>query len=138
MLQFWQGPLAIFGRLCLVAIFALSAIGNKIPNFSKVAQDMASAGVPMPAVALAGAIAFLLLGSLLVVIGYQARFGALLLVLFLIPATYYFHAPWRAATSGEAAQQVIQFLKNLGLMGAMLLIIAAGPGPGSLDGRETK
>ena len=99
-------------------------------------SDMASAGVPFPTVALAGAIVFLLVGSVSVAIGYRARFGALLLLLFLIPATYYFHAPWRAATPDEATQQMIHLLKNLGLMGAMLLIMATGPGPGSLDARK--
>ncbi len=135
MSQSLQAPLAILGRLCLVAIFALSALSNKIPNFTHVAQDMASAGVPFPTIALAGAIGFLLAGSVSVALGYRARFGALLLLLFLIPATYYFHAPWKAATPAEATQQMIHFLKNLGLMGAMLLIMATGPGPGSLDAR---
>ena len=136
MSQSLQAPLAILGRLCLVAIFALGALTNKIPNFTEVAQHMASAGVPLPTVALAGAIVFLLVGSVSVAIGYRAGFGALLLFLFLIPATYYFHAPWKAATPGEATQQMIHLLKNLGLMGAMLLIMAAGPGPGSLDARK--
>jgi putative oxidoreductase len=134
--QSLQAPLAILGRLCLVAIFALSAISNKIPNFSAVAQGMESAGVPFPTIALAGAIVFLLVGSVLVAIGYRARFGALLLFLFLVPATYYFHAPWTAATPDETTQQTIHLLKNLGLMGAMLLIMAAGPGAGSLDASE--
>lgn len=131
-----QAPLAILGRLCLVAIFILSALSNKIPNFATVAQQMASAGVPLPSIALAGAIVFLLVGGVLVAVGYHARFGALLLLLFLIPATYYFHGPWRAATPEAATQQMIHLLKNLGLMGAMLLIMAAGPGPGSLDDRR--
>ena len=133
MSQSLQAPLAILGRLCLVAIFALSTLSNKIPNFNQVAQHMAAAGVPFPTVALAGAIVF---GSVLVAIGYRARLGALLLLLFLIPATYYFHGPWRATTPDETTQQMIHLLKNLGLMGAMLLIMAAGPGPGSLDEKE--
>jgi putative oxidoreductase len=136
MSQSLQAPLTILGRLFLVAIFALSAVSNKIPNFSKVAEGMASVGIPFPTIALAGAIVFLLVGSVLVAIGYRARFGALLLLLFLIPATYYFHGPWRAATPADFEQQMIHLLKNLGLMGAMLLIMAAGPGPGSLDARE--
>jgi putative oxidoreductase len=136
--QSLQAPLAILGRLCLVAIFALSAVSNKIPNFNKVTHDMAAVGVPIPTVALASAIVFLLVGSVLIAVGYRAHFGALLLLLFLIPATYYFHAPWKAATPGEATQQLIHLLKNLGLMGAMLLIMASGPGAGSLDGRKSR
>jgi putative oxidoreductase len=132
-----QAPLAILGRLCLVAIFALSAVSNKIPNFNSVTHQMDSAGVPLPTVALIGAIVFLLAGSVSVALGYRARWGALLLLLFLIPATYYFHAPWKAATPAEATQQMIHLLKNVGLMGAMLLIMAAGPGPGSLDTRKS-
>jgi len=134
--QSLQVPLAVLGRLCLVAILALSAVSNKIPNFSKVAQNMESVGVPLPTVALAAAIVLLLVGSVLVAVGYRARFGALLLLLFLIPATYYFHAPWKVATPGEIMPQMIHLLKNLGLMGAMLLIMAAGPGPGSVDARK--
>lgn len=136
MAQLLQAPLAILGRLCLVATFALSALANKIPNFSHVVQEMTSAGIPFPTVALAGSIGFLLVGSVSVAIGYRARFGALLLFLFLVPATYYFHAPWRAATPDEATQQMIHFLKNVGLMGAMLLITATGSGPGSLDAKK--
>ena len=79
-----------------------------------------------------GAIAFLILGSLLVILGYKARFGALLLLIFLGLATYYFHDFW--TFEGEAQQgEMIQFMKNLGLGGAMLYIIANGSGHWSLD-----
>jgi uncharacterized membrane protein YphA (DoxX/SURF4 family) len=54
-----------------VAIFALSAVSNKIPNFNKVAQEMALVGVPIPTVALASTIVFLLVGSVLVAVGYR-------------------------------------------------------------------
>jgi len=66
-----QAPFAILGRLWLVAIFALSAVSNKIPNFNKVAQEMALVGVPIPTVALASTIVFLLVGSVLVAVGYR-------------------------------------------------------------------
>jgi putative oxidoreductase len=51
---------------------------------------------------------------------------------FLVLATYYFHAFWNL--EGQQAQmQQIQFMKNLALMGAMLFVIANGPGKMSLD-----
>lgn len=133
MLSALQGPLAVLGRLLLAAIFLLSAAGNKIPNFTGVAKIMEQAGVPAPQLMLAGAIVFLLVGGVSVVVGFKARFGAALLLAFLILASYYFHPFWKA--EGEAQQeQMIQFMKNLSMMGAMLFLMANGPGPGSLDG----
>jgi putative oxidoreductase len=121
----------------IAAIFLLSAVGNKIPNFQAVSEYMASAGVPAPQLMLAGAIAFLIAGSLSVIAGYKTRIGAALLLAFLALATYFFHDFWNF--EGEQQQlQMIQFLKNLALMGTMLLLMANGPGKGSLDGHLLK
>jgi putative oxidoreductase len=123
---------ALAGRILLSAIFLLSAVGNKIPKFDDVAGYMAAEGVPAPKVMLVGAIVFLIAGSLSLIAGCYARIGALLLLVFLILATFYFHDFW--TLEGEAQQeQMIQAMKNAALMGAMLLIIANGPGPLSLD-----
>src|SRR5258708_38571589 len=93
---------------------------------------MESVGVPMPNVALAGAIVFLIAGGLSVLAGYHARVGAALLAVFLVLATYYFHAFWKL--EGQAAEgQMVHFMKNLGLLGAMLFIIANGAGAWSVD-----
>jgi putative oxidoreductase len=131
-----QGIVAVLGRILLCTIFLLSAVGNKIPNFQAVAGIMAKEGVPAPQVMLAGAIAFLIAGSLSVILGYKARIGAALLLVFLVLATYYFHDFWTLSDPQAQQEQMIQFLKNLGLMGAMLLVIANGTGPMSLDGRR--
>lgn len=133
MLKSYEAPLAILGRLLLAAIFAISPLANLIPNFGNVAETMRNAGVPSAQLFLIAAIVFLLVGSASLIAGYKTKYGALLLLLFLIPATYYFHAPWRAADASEVGQQIIHFMKNLGLMGAMLLVIVLGPGPGSID-----
>jgi putative oxidoreductase len=110
----------------------MAAVGNKIPHFSQVAKYMESAAVPAPEFMLVGAIAFLIAGSLSVILGYRARIGAGLLLTFLVLASYYFHAFW--TLEGQAQQeQMIQFMKNLSIMGAMLFIIANGSGPMSLD-----
>ena len=131
-----QGIVAVLGRILLCTIFLLSAVGNKIPNFQAVAGYMAKEGVPAPQVMLAGAIVFLIAGSLSVILGYKARIGAALLLVFLVLATYYFHDFWTLSDPQAKQEQMIQFMKNLGLMGAMLLVIANGTGPMSLDGRR--
>ena len=76
---------------------------------------------------------FLMLGSIMVLAGYYARIGALLLAVFLVLATYYFHPFWKTP---EDQNQMAHFMKNLGLIVAMLFIIANGSGAGSLDARK--
>ena len=116
----------------IVTIFLMSAVGNKIPQFSSVTQYMASEGVPAPQVMLAGAIVFLIAGGLSILLGFYARVGAVLLFTFLVLATYFFHDFW--TMEGEVVQgQMIHFMKNLSMMGTMLFIMAVGSGPMSLD-----
>ena len=149
MLTVLQGVVTVVGRILLVLIFLASAAGNKVPNFSSVAQLMGSQGIPVPRVMLAGAIVFLLAGSVSIILGFRARMGAGLLLVFLVLATYYFHdfwtwpgdAMWVLSMNPEVkmpVQQIeqISFMKNLALMGSMLVIMANGPGPMSFDTRR--
>ncbi|MFO0947557.1 MAG: DoxX family protein [Planctomycetota bacterium] len=138
MLKFFQGVASVLGRVMLSAIFLTSGAGNKIPNFAAVSDYMAAEGVPMPRFLLAGAIVFLLVGGASVVLGFKARIGAGLLLVFLMLATYYFHDFWTLDDPQAKQQQLIQFMKNLALMGAMVSIIANGPGAWSLDGLPRK
>ena len=120
----------------LATIFLMSAVGNKIPNFGNVAQYMTSEGVPSASFMLVGAIVFLIAGSISIGLGFKTRIGAGLLLVFLALATYFFHDFWTLAPdSKEFEMQMIQFMKNLALAGAMLMLIANGAGPGSLDNR---
>ncbi|WP_010584254.1 DoxX family protein [Schlesneria paludicola] len=130
-----QGLATVLGRVMISTIFVLSAVGNKIPNFKGVSDYMASEGVPQPQVMLAGAIVFLIAGSVSIVLGYRARVGASLLLAFLILATYFFHDFW-TMQGQEQQQQMIQFMKNLSMMGAMVFLMANGSGPMSLDNRR--
>jgi putative oxidoreductase len=127
-----QGVTSVLGRLLLVTIFLSSALMNKIPNFQTVAGVMQSAGVPLPQLSLAVTIVLLLAGGTSVLLGYKARVGAAMLAVFLVLATYYFHAFW-AVPADQAQGQMIHFLKNAGLLGAMLFVVANGSGAWSLD-----
>ena len=131
-----QGAMTVVGRVMLATIFLMSAVGNKIPNFNDVAAYIASEGVPMPQVMLFGGIVFLIAGSLSVIAGCKAKIGAGLLLVFLVLATYFFHDFWSFEDAAEKQQQMIQFMKNLALMGAMVHLIANGPGPMSLDAKS--
>lgn len=121
------------GRILLAAIFLLSGI-NKIGGFEGTAGWMAAKGLPMVQVLLAITIAIEIGAALMIIAGYKARLGATALLLWMIPVTFIFHNFW-AVPPEEQQLQMIMFLKNLGLMGGMLYIMAFGAGPMSLDKR---
>jgi putative oxidoreductase len=126
------GPLA--GRVLMAYIFVLSGIG-KIGNFAGTAGYMASKGMPFAEVLLVGAIAVELVGGIMLVVGWQARWAAAAIFLFMIPTTLIFHAYW-AVDPEQVRAQTIQFNKNLAIMGGMLYLMAFGAGPLSLDRRR--
>ena len=130
------GVFALLGRLMLAAIFLMAAVGQSIPKFSDTAASMEAEGVPAPKIMLGGAIVFLIAGSLSIAAGFKARIGATLLLVFLLLTTYFFHDFWTQDDPAAKQDQMIQFLKNTSMMGAMLLIIAHGPGLMSIDGRK--
>lgn len=122
----------LLGRILYVAIFLISVPGHFSEGMIRYA---ASHGVPLPAIAvpLSGIIA--LLGSLSILLGYKAKYGGWLMVLFLVPVTLMIHNFWAIPDPMGAALQKIQFMKNLSMLGAALLIAYFGSGPLSLDNR---
>jgi putative oxidoreductase len=121
-------------RALYVAIF-LTALPH---HFSHAAIAMGAAhGVPLASVAVpaAGVLAFV--GGLSVLLGYHARVGAWLLVLFLVPVTLAMHDFWHVADPTMKQVQTIMFLKNVSMLGAALLITWFGAGPVSLDARRS-
>jgi len=120
-LQKWT---SLLGRIFLSAVFIKSGIG-KILGGATTQQYMESSGVP--GWLLIPTIAVLLIGGISVLVGFKARYGALLLIGFLIPATLIFHNVFTDPS------QEIAFMKNLGLIGGLLMITAFGSGSVSLD-----
>ena len=113
---------AIPGRLLMSVIFIMSGIG-KLTHLS----GMAGAVHMHPGLlALAGAVEFV--GGVMVLLGLWPRLGALALILFLIPATLMFHNFW-AAPPDHYMDQQMNFLKNLAIIGGLLMVIAYGSGP---------
>lgn len=129
-----QAAASLIARIMIATIFLMSAVGNKIPQFESVAGYMAAEGVPLPQVSLIGAIIFLIAGSLSVIAGFKIRIGAALLLVFLVLATYFFHDFWMFEGQ-EQQMQMIQFMKNLSLMGTMVFLMANGAGQLSLDAK---
>jgi putative oxidoreductase len=124
--------LAVFvGRIFLALIFVVSGIG-KITGYAGTAAYMASKGLPMVDVLLPLAIAAELGGGLLLAVGWKARWAAAALLVFLVPTTLIFHQFW-GIDPKLAQMQKIHFLKNVAIMGGMLMVLALGPGAWSFD-----
>ena len=74
-----------------------------------------------------------LAGGLSVAIGYKTRWGAWALVAFLVPVTLWMHAYWRLSDPHTVFMEQVLFLKNLSMLGGVLLISQFGAGPLSID-----
>lgn len=122
--------LPLIARIALALVFLNSGI-NHLIGFSGFV-DMIGQTLPLAPLLAIGTIVFQLLGALSLILGYKVNIGATLLILFLIPATLVFHNP---IIDGS---QLTQFLKNLGLMGGLLLVIYTGAGAASVDGSDSR
>ena len=124
---------APIGRIMFSLIFLLS-----VPNHFKheTVAYAAAAGVPLAhvAVPLAGLVA--LAGGLSLALGFHARMGAIALLVFLVPATLFMHKFWGIHDAQQAQMQMINFMKNVALMGGALFFVYAGAGAYSLDARS--
>ncbi len=117
----------LVGRVLIAAIFLMSGL-NKIADPQGTQQYMAAMGMTGATTLLyVGAVILEVGGALSVLLGYHARIGALVLLVFMIPATLVFH------TNFGDPNQMIHFLKNLAMMGGVLFVAAHGPGQISLD-----
>jgi len=121
-------PLA--GRILFSLIFIVASFNH----FTKeAAQYAASNGTPLATILVPISGVMSLVGGLSIVIGYRAKWGALLIVAFLVPVTYFMHAFWNIDDPMQKAIQTAMFMKNLSMMGGALLIFYFGAGPVALD-----
>lgn len=122
---------ALVGRILLAVIFIKAGWG-KIGGWEGTAAYMASKGLPLVPLLLAGTILIELGGGLMLALGWKARWAALAIFLWLIPVTFVFHAFW-GVEAAQVQNQLNHFLKNVAIAGAMLMVFAFGPGAYSLD-----
>jgi putative oxidoreductase len=127
-------PLVILlGRLFYVAIFVMSGLTHFT---AKPVAYAAAAGVPFASLAVPASGILALAGGLSILLGYRARIGAWLLVLFLIPVSFAMHNFWVVKDPMMAQMQMAMFMKNVSMLGGALLISQFGTGPWSLDARR--
>ncbi|HLI08216.1 MAG TPA: DoxX family protein [Ktedonobacteraceae bacterium] len=113
------------GHLMLAGIFIFGGSSAFLEPGGRV-QKVESAGIPQPkqAVTLNGAI--MVFGGTLLALGIFPRFAALMLFGSLVPTTFVGHSFWTEENDASRKAQQTQFLKNLGLMGGLLIVLKEG------------
>ena len=117
------------GRLLIAVIFLLSGVGKVFAPGGTQAY-IAAAGLPLPLLAYLIAVVIEVGGGLLLVLGYQTRAVAAVLIVFTIATALGFHSNF------AEQNQMIHFLKNIAISGGLLQIVAFGAGGFSLDARR--
>ena len=138
--RFRFGPVAsdaifpFISRLLICAIFVQGALG-KILAWSGQASYMQSHHLPAQLIPAMLGVALLIEagGVLCLLVGWNARAAAFVMFLYLGVLSVLLHNFWAAQGMAAGGMQT-QFLKNVGIMGGLLMIAASGPGKWSLDG----
>jgi len=123
---------ALIGRVLLVFLFISSGF-NKIFGFQGTEAALASKDVPLPAIATTIAIIVECAGGAMIAFGWKARWAALAVAAFTLVATILFHNFWAMTDPEAISSNKINFLKNVAVIGGLLLIFSFGPGRYSLE-----
>ncbi len=121
--------LPLIGRLLIAAPFLLSGVG-KIAAYERVVGMISAAGLPLAPLGWLIAIVVEVGGGLLMITGFRVRLAAYVMAAFTLAAAVFFHRNF------SDPNQMIHFLKNVVIFGALLNIAYFGAGPLSLDNRN--
>ncbi|WP_248919729.1 DoxX family protein [Pseudomonas entomophila] len=123
----------LLARLLLMILFVLSG-WSKLTGFEGTVAYMTSLGAPAPMLAATIAVIMELLVGILLILGFYTRPLALLLALFVLGTALLGHPFWNMVDP-ERSANMTQFLKNLSIIGGLLVLAVSGPGRFSLDRR---
>lgn len=126
--------LILAARVCLMLLFVVSGWG-KLTGFDATVGYMASLGAPLPSLATAIAVVMELGVGLALLAGVAVRPLALLMAVFVLGTALIGHAFW-GMQGAERAAAVIQFQKNLSIIGGLILLAVSGAGRYALFGRR--
>ncbi len=127
--------IVLTGRILYSLIFIMSGLTHFT---NQTVSYAATKEVPLAALAVPMSGLLAILGGLSVLAGFKAKWGAWLLVLFLVPVTLMMHNFWAISDPMMRQMQQHMFMKNLSMLGGALLIAYHGAGPLSLDNKTKK
>ncbi|MEP7321582.1 MAG: DoxX family protein [Saprospiraceae bacterium] len=121
----------LIGRICLSLIFFWEAY-DSIAFFDATQRTMTNYGITWNQdFLLIGAIAILILGAFFLLVGYRAATGAFLILCYWIPVTLIVYSFWNDPVSERRLQSIL-FMKNIAIIGGLLIVIVNGAGKFSI------
>jgi putative oxidoreductase len=111
----------LIGRILFSAIFVMSGLSH-LTQTGPMAQYAASKGVPAPKLGVLASGVVILAGGLSILLGYEPRIGAILIVLFLVPTALIMHGFWGVQDPMQKQVEMAMFMKNISLAGGALMI----------------
>ena len=127
-----SNEIILVARILLMILFLLTGWA-KLTGFAGTVSYMASLGAPVPEVAAAIAVLMEFFVGILLVLGFYTRPLAALMALFVLGTALLGHPFWSMEGAARMTNQ-INFLKNLAIIGGLLLLVVTGPGRYSVDG----
>jgi uncharacterized membrane protein YphA (DoxX/SURF4 family) len=126
--------LFLVGRIIVGVYYVMTGL-NHFTQTEGMAQMTAAKKVPSPRLAVLGSGALLILGGLSFLLGIYPLVGVALIVIFLLPTTFMMHNFWADTDPMMKMGNMINFMKNMGLIGYTLMLLAIPqPWPYSLGG----
>ena len=120
----FENFLILMGRILMGALFLWAGFA-KVVHWSGSVQYMKSKNLPSSL--LPAAIALQILGGLSILLGFEARVGCLLLIVFIIPSALKMHDFWNLQDPEKTVEKTM-FMKDVAVLGGLLLLLATGAG----------
>jgi putative oxidoreductase len=124
----------VAARVLLSLIFLLAG-WSKLTGLEGTTAYIGSKGLPMPAVLAVASGLLELVAGIALAVGFKARIAAAVLAAFTLVASLLFHNFW-AMPADQVMVNQLMFMKNLAIVGGLLLVFAYGAGPVSVDTRR--
>jgi putative oxidoreductase len=123
----------VLARILFSLIFLMSAFYD----FSATtANYAASNGVPLASVLVPLSGIMSIAGSVSIIFGYKIKIGSLLIVLFLLPVSFALHPFWKMTDPMQQQNELVEFMKNMSMLGGALFFFVQGAGGYSFDARK--
>ena len=122
---------SLLGRIGLAMVFLWSGY-TKLAYTAANVGYMQAYGMPAADILIWPAALVEVVAGAMLVFGWKARWAALALIVFTVPATFIFHAYW-GVPADQVMNQQIHFMKNLAIVGGLLSVLAHGAGGLALE-----
>jgi len=112
----------LVGRILIGGFFIIAGF-NHFAQLKMMAGYAKMKGTPAPELAVGTSGILLLLGGLSLLLGFHPTIGVILLVIFLLPATFMIHNFWAVQDPQAKMNDLVNFEKNIAILGLLLMTL---------------